>query len=330
MVVISPRGFPRVIADEETAAGSGFQKSDWYSVWQGHRKFDLFGERNEKLHGSQRRLVSRAYSAESLRDLETYVEDAIAHFCTRMEHLRVGTIDLGKWVQLFAFDVIGKVTFSKRFGFMDVGEDDGSFAQIHGAIRSASWLGQMPWLFWMNDFLSPVLGNWVAVNARHGSIRNFAVREMAARKDRGSDHKDLLGKLFDVGEEKPEEFDMNAVASMATSNIFAGSDTTGLSTRALVYYLLTDPDCKKRLIDEIDEKRRAGQLSDPVKLEEADNMPYFQACLYEALRCHPAAGMTLPRVVPNSGIEINGVMIPPKVYLSLHVDISWSPADTTS
>ncbi len=38
-------------------AGARFRKSDWYSVWQGHRKFDLFAEQDEKPHASQRRLV---------------------------------------------------------------------------------------------------------------------------------------------------------------------------------------------------------------------------------------------------------------------------------
>ena len=36
-------------------------------------------------------------------------------------------------------DVIGEVTFSKRFGFMDAGKDDGSFASIEAALRSAAW-----------------------------------------------------------------------------------------------------------------------------------------------------------------------------------------------
>lgn len=37
---------------------------------------------------------------------------------------------MGLFVQLFAFDVIGEVTFSKRFGFMDTGSDNGFFAQV--------------------------------------------------------------------------------------------------------------------------------------------------------------------------------------------------------
>lgn len=84
-------------------AGSRFRKSDWYSVWQGHRKFDLFGERDERTHGEQRRLVSRAYSMESLKDLEQYVNDAVNVFLDNMSQRQGEVIDMATWVQLFAF-----------------------------------------------------------------------------------------------------------------------------------------------------------------------------------------------------------------------------------
>ncbi len=209
-----------------------------------------------------------------------------------------------------ASDVIGEITFSKRFGFMDVGEDDGSFDQISRALRSASWLGQVPWLYWIHDFLSPVIGNHLAITARHGRLRDFAVREVKARKDRGSDHQDILSKLFAVHEEKPDELDEAAVMSMATSNIFAGSDTTATSTRAVIYYLLKHPQYKQRLIDEIDSQQNRAQLSEIVKLVEAEKMPYLQAIIHEALRMHPAVGMSLPRVVPEGGFEVDGRYFP--------------------
>ena len=84
-------------------AGTKFRKSDWYSVWQGHRKFDLFAERDERIHGSQRRLVSRIYSMDSLKELERYVNFAIEHFIAKMEERLGQDIDLGLFVQLFAF-----------------------------------------------------------------------------------------------------------------------------------------------------------------------------------------------------------------------------------
>lgn len=170
---------------------------------------------------------------------------------------------------------------------MDVGADDGSFAQIEGALRSAAWIGQIPALYWIHDALMPYIGNHLGITARHGTLRQFAAREVAARTDRGSDHKDILSKLFATRKEKPTELDENAVTSMATSNIFAGSDTTAISTRAIIYYLLKNPEVKGRLVEEIDGRRREGRLSDPVALAEADGMEYLQAVMYEALRQVP-------------------------------------------
>ncbi|OTA33990.1 hypothetical protein BTJ68_05507 [Hortaea werneckii EXF-2000] len=291
-------------------AGTRFRKSLWYSVWQGHRKFDLFAERDVRIHGEQRRLVSRAYSMDALKEYEQYVDDAVEVFLDHMSERQNQVVDMGNWVQLFAFDVIGEITFSKRFGFMDAAADDGSFQQIEGALKSAAWIGQLPWLYWIHDALMPYIGNHLGITARHGSLRTFAVKEIAARQDRGSDHQDILAKLKATQKEKPIEMNENNVASMATSNIFAGSDTTAISTRAIIYYLLKNPQCKQRLVEEIDSMSSKGQLSDPVKLAEAEKMPHLQAVMYEALRLHPAVGMSLPRSTPQGGATIAETYIP--------------------
>ncbi|KAF1989255.1 cytochrome P450 [Aulographum hederae CBS 113979] len=301
---------PNAIKEMYVGAGTKFRKSDWYSVWQGRRKFDLFAERDEGIHGSQRRLIASAYSMTSLKDLERYVDSGIQCFEQRMNEREGTVIDLGNWVQLYAFDIIGEVTFSKRFGFMDVGADDGSFGQIEGALRSAAWIGQVPWLYWLHDYLSPIIGNHLGITARHGSLRTFAAREVAARKDRGSDHKDILSKLFAVQKGKPDAFDDASLISMATSNIFAGSDTTAISIRAILYHLLKNPECLQKLLEEIDERFAQSRLSHPVSLAEADSMPYLQAVMYEALRLHPAVGMSLPRVAPRGGIDVDGMHLP--------------------
>ena len=167
---------------------------------------------------------------------------------------------------------------------MDSSKDDGSFKQIEGALRSAAWIGQVPMLYWIHDRLMPYIGNHLGITARHGSLRQIAMREVSARKDRGTDHQDILSKLFATQKEKPVEMNENAVTSMATSNIFAGSDTTAISTRAIIYYLLKNPEAKRKFIEEIEGRGRQGKLSDRVKLAEADNMPYLQAVMYEALR----------------------------------------------
>ena len=39
-------------------------------------------------------------------------------------------------------------------------------------------------------------------------------------------------------------------------------------------------------------------------------MPYFQACMREALRMHPAVGLLLERIVPLEGATISGAFLP--------------------
>jgi cytochrome P450 len=170
--------------------------------------------------------------------------------------------------------------------------------------------GQVPWLYWLHDALVPYIGSHLGIAARHGSLRTTAANEIAARKDRGSDRKDILSNLLATHTAQPEAFDAQALTSMATSNIFAGSDTTAISTRAIIYHLLKNPACKDKLIAELDNARKNGKISFPISLAQADSLPYLQAVMYEALRLHPAVGMSLPRVSPMSGATIAGRFIP--------------------
>ena len=247
---------------------------------------------------------------DALKDLERYIDDAVAHFCQKMQAQLDQKIDMGLFVQLFAFDIVGEVTFSKRLGFMDAGSDNGFFAQIENVLRSGAWVGQIPALFWMHDYLSPIIGNHLGITARHGRLRDFASQEVENRKTVGSDHKDILGKLLEVQRKQPDEMSDANVLSMATTNVTAGSDTTAISLRSVIYHLLKNPACKRKLIEEIDMQMAEVGLTEPITLEQAKNMPYLQACLYEGLRLHPAVGMSLPRVTPAGGIEIGGHFIP--------------------
>ncbi|THW71757.1 cytochrome P450 family protein [Aureobasidium pullulans] len=292
-------------------AGSQFHKSAWYSVLKGHRTFDPFAERDPHIHSAQKKLVIRPYAMETLKDLEPYVDSTVYHFITRMkEKMTLGEVDLGKWFQLFAFDVIGEITFSKRFGFMDAEEDDGSLKSVESTLASASWLGHVPWVFWTHDYLRPWIGNWLGVTNRTGSLMQRALKEVEERKKRGTDRNDFLEKFFRLQREKPDHVTDTAVISMAAANITAGSDTTAISLRSIIYHLLRNPQHLETLRQEIDTARRGNRLSDPVTMEEAERMPFLQACIMEGLRIHPSIGGLLPRDVPRGGCVIAGRFIP--------------------
>ena len=59
---------------------------------------------------------------------EPIIDEVLACFAKNVDkrYLQHGTIfDLGKWLQYYAFDVMGTLTFSKRYSFLDEGEDVG-------------------------------------------------------------------------------------------------------------------------------------------------------------------------------------------------------------
>lgn len=103
--IFSPSGDVLRRAHPELLLGLGtnFRKSEWYDVFQGHRKIDLFAERDEGNHASQRRLVDRIYAMDSLKDLEKCIQDAVTHFISKLHEMQGTKFDLGVWLQLFAF-----------------------------------------------------------------------------------------------------------------------------------------------------------------------------------------------------------------------------------
>ena len=105
--------------------------------------------------------------------------------------------------------------------------------------------------------------------------------------------------------------------STCVNNIIAGSDTTAISLNSALYHIFTIPDVLTRLRKEIDGMAQAGTISDPVTFQEAQKMPFLQAVISEALRVHPAVGVSLAREVPEGGAHIEGHFFPQGVSHSL-------------
>ena len=206
-------------------------------------------------------------------------------------------------------DIIGAVSFSRAFGYVEAGDDKGIFQRIQDTMASVAWLMHAGWLFRLHQCLRPIIGNWLKANDRNGYFHEFAVREVQGRKQRGGDSNDIIGQLLEMGRAKPQLNDTN-ISFMMTSNVFAGSDTTSIALRIIFLQLLRHPASMARLLLELQEKRSSGQLSDPVRFDESEAWPYLQAVMYESLRLHAPAGFILDRDVPQGGMTIKGIYVP--------------------
>lgn len=70
----------------------------------------------------------------ALVQYEPLVNETVETFLNQTSRLFVKTnkiCDFAEWLQFLAFDVIGQITYSKRHGFVDRGEDvDGMVAYL--------------------------------------------------------------------------------------------------------------------------------------------------------------------------------------------------------
>ena len=124
---------------------------------------------------------------------------------------------------------------------------------------------------------------------------------------------DFLSRFLSAHEKDTEFITNDRVLALTVANIFAGSDTTAISLRAVFYFLLKNPSALQKLLDELFEQKKLGgfKRSDGlVDWDEVRELPYLSSVIKEALRCHPAAGLTLERVTPPQGVNVCGQFIP--------------------
>lgn len=282
-------------------------------------------------HAETRKRFQNLYSMTSLVSYEPFVDECADIFAQRLTEIAASgeSINMGHWFQCYAFDVIACITYSRRFGFLDSGEDiDGTIAALDRTMTYSTLVG-------IYASLHPILFRLMAKIPRSGAqgrlyLMDFVQKQIDARKserklrdvekgrasarqhDPASElPEDFLEKIMNANEADPEKVTQYHIFMMGLSNIIAGSDTTAVSLSAILYYLLHNPLAFQKLRSEIKKAVEEGKCTFPqIKFSESQNLPYLQAVIKEALRMHPATGLPLWRVVPAPGAEISGHYFP--------------------
>ncbi|KAH9882373.1 hypothetical protein J1614_000609 [Plenodomus biglobosus] len=299
-------------------------KTDFYSVWGGgtlSKRLDTFSEPDERLHSNYRRIVNPVYTLSNVLKSEEYINKVSALFIKRLGEYadREETIDLGQWLQMYSFDVIGEIFFGDMFGFLEKSEDHGAFIASLDALMPVLCVAAIA-----PTYLRPlVMGSAIviptalkAVKAIDG-IRKAAATSVVKRMKEnanGIEHRnDMLQQLFDIVHEKGEKVDFSSdeVKQESYVAIFAGSDTTAVAFRTTFYHLMRNREALAKAHAEIDAALACGSLSSPIKYSEATTkLPYVCASIKEAMRMHPSVGLNMQRYAPEEGIELAGKFIP--------------------
>lgn len=261
----------------------------------------------------------------SLVGYEPFVNNCTSLFERKLHDFATAgiEIDLAHWFQCFAFDVIGEITFGRRFGFLE-GETDGKY--VFDAIEArnfySTFIGILPPV--LHKIMFPLL----PTTGGHGYVGKYTMEQIGTRESllkspeiKERDGKpDFVSRFFQIREQDPEKMSKMDIFTMCQSNIGAGSDTTAISLSAIVYNLLKHPETYARLQNEIHEASTQGRLSEPITFKEAQSLPYLQAVIKESLRLHSATGLPLARVVPEGGAILAGKQFPAGTIVGIN---SW-------
>lgn len=122
----------------------------------------MFSVRNPAEHQKLRRSVAQKFSMSSIKSLEPFADECSKIFIDAMEDLQGQRVDLGQWLQWYAFDVIGAITFQQRFGFMEQRKDvQNMISDLEAGLQYAGIVSQVPALhslmignIWVGKFLA--------------------------------------------------------------------------------------------------------------------------------------------------------------------------------
>ncbi|KAK2589456.1 hypothetical protein QQS21_012867 [Conoideocrella luteorostrata] len=312
---------------------SKMPKSEWYEGWKhpSPDRWTLFPDRNIKRHAETRRRFQALYSMSSLLGSENHVNE-----CTDILQQRLAafastgaTIDMTHWFQCYAFDVVGNITYSKRFGFLDRGDDvSGIIRALRGATIYSTMIGIYPAIHKYVYEIMNRLGIGGAVGRTH--LMKFVGERIQQRKEERGRYaeksvsldenapQDFLEKLMIQNEDNPQKVTSYHIFMMGLSNIIAGADTTAISLSAVLYYLIRSPGTMRALREELELYFPANDPDAKLTFKDTQSMDYLQAVIKEALRLHSATGLPLWRVVTESGLELDGYSFPPGSVIGLN------------
>ncbi|KAJ5652577.1 hypothetical protein N7507_010003 [Penicillium longicatenatum] len=289
---------------------------------------------NKKDHARKRKVLSNAFAVKNLEEWEFKVADVSAKLikafderCTsplppnhtenpKKEDL---TIDFRNWTVLWTAAAIANIGLSEDLGFLDEGSDivkceskDGtvknvSFRECHTATQTASYL-----LVWSYDWfrtlrrISKIVPSsyqnlWRLDGDWAGIVYNRATTRLK-RYANGEKLDDFFTALMEDKNGSPRNLEWGEIIAEINIMMNAGHDTTAISLRNLLNFLLRNPRCLRKLREELDEVLETDEVVAPYG--KVKHLPYLRACIDESLRMLPPIVFGLPRRTPEEGTSI--------------------------
>ncbi|KAI0179092.1 cytochrome P450 [Hypoxylon sp. FL1284] len=311
-------GDPEVVR-RMNGARSRYHRSSWYdSLRMDPYVTSLFPSREPAHHDRLKAQLAFGYGGRENPSIEADVDEQLAGLVDLIRRRYVSTttsktaelrpLDFAQRVNFFTLDAITKIAYGRAFGYLATDSDVYDYiATTRTNVPVLASLADVPWLTRLvfSRLGLRILGPKPTDKNGMGKMMGVA-KEVAGERfgPNAKDQFDMLGSFVRHG------VSQRLCEAEILFQIIAGSDTTATALRGTMLNLLASPFAFFRLREEIDQAAKEGRISAPIKADEAKNLEYLQAVIYEGLRINvPFSGMVMKEVPPD-GDTIDGKFIP--------------------
>jgi len=271
-------------------------------------------------HVRQRKIFTPAFSDRALKQQEPlflkYINKLVDLLKKSTDENPDRKIDLVRVYNFTTFDIMGDLTFGESLHMLDNAEYDPWVSAIPVSVKYGSMLrllAMYPYLLRLWKTFAPPSFGKASFNHFNHSVTRVTKRLEKGRQSEGIDLWDLV-----LSQKEGQGLSRSEMDSHAAVFMIAGTETTATLVSGLTYLLLANPDCMKKVCEEV---RGAFETEANMDMEEVAALSYLSACIKEALRLYPPAPIGFPRLTPEIGSTVNGSFIPPGTILSIPTQV---------
>ncbi|CAN1275235.1 Iridoid oxidase [Linum perenne] len=230
-------------------------------------------------------------------------------------------VDLGRFVFLMAFNLIGNLVLSKDL--VDPKSERGALFFYHmgkvmefaGKPNMADFFPLLRWLDPQRIRKKTQFHVEKAFEIARKFIQTSSVNQYSTKSKRKKDFLDVLLDFRGVGVDEPSSFSHRIVNVIIFEMFLAGTDTTTSTLEWAMAELLRNPEKLHKVQTEL--KAIVG-LDKKLEEEDIQNLPYLKAVINETLRLHPP----LPLLIPHMAMQpckMHGYYIPKETQILVNV-----------
>ncbi|KAL3442421.1 cytochrome P450 [Aspergillus insuetus] len=307
--------------------------------------FHLADVVDKREHARKRKVLSSAYAIKNLEGWDYKVADMTRRMikafdakCTaplpdaQLPDKADLTVDYRQWTNLFTVAAIANIGLSENLGFLEQGTDQVDSESMDGTIKKVSFrecreasAKATYTLVWAYDWFPTLRSVSKIVSPRYrrlwnldrdwnGIVYNRATTRLK-RYLAGEKLDDFFTAMMEDKKGNPNNLEMGEIVAETSIMMNAGSDTTAIALRNVMFFLLKNPSCMKKLRDELDGVLDMEDVIAPYG--KIKHLPFLRACLDESLRMLPPVIFGLPRRTPAEGAIILGDFIPGHTSVSM-------------